>query len=220
MRVLAPIVPLVLWLAPAASACDLASAPPAIAGPATDWLAAAPEPLADSLRRRGVAFAERAAPAAALAPLCADMLPAVVIFDGPPAAVFALLTQTERQGEFMSGLRRSIPISRAPGDHIDRHDIRILFTHLTYHVRHFWDEGALRIWWDLAPGLPNDLRRMTGYWELYPLDDDRSLGFYGTSVDVGALVPARMQRTLTERSMRTAVTHIREWVDRQRRAAR
>ncbi|MEZ7981070.1 MAG: hypothetical protein QMC74_15420, partial [Myxococcota bacterium] len=41
---------------------------------------------------------------------------------------------------------------------------------------------------------------LVGYWELYPLSDRRSLGFYGTGGDVGPAIPRRIQATITRKN--------------------
>ena len=195
-----------------ASGCVLEDAPAALDSTADAWVASAPVALRRLLDEDGVAFPTQTLPKRAIAALCPAVTPAVVRFDLPPSAVFDLLIQTDRHGEFMDSLGGMSPVSRAPSDHVDRHEVKILFTSLVYHVRHHWDEERLRIWWDLSPAHENDLRGITGYWELYPLEDGGALGFYGTSVDVGPIIPKRMQAGLTARNLRSAVGRIRAWV--------
>jgi hypothetical protein len=196
-------------------ACDLASVPALLTQGAGTWLDASPVTLQDALREKGFAFTGGSIPNGAIVGLCENVTTAVVVFDDPPEEVFALLTETERHGAFMRDLDGLIPVSRAPEDHVDRHEIRILFTRIVYHTRHHWDEKTRRIWWDLSPNHSNDLSRVIGYWELYPLSGGRSLGFYGTAVDVGPVIPKRMQAAITKRKMYSAVRSIRAWVDRE-----
>ena len=195
--------------------CELEAAPAALSQSADEWLAEAPESLRRSLSEGGIAFPGRGLGAESFLPLCDAVTPAVVIFRNSPARVFELLIQTERHGEFLGKADGSGPVSRAPLDHVDRHEIQILFTSITYHLRHRWDEEGKRIWWDLSPLHDNDLSGLVGYWELYPLRDGRALGFYGTGVDVGPVIPKRMQATITRRNVRSAVLAIRDWVDRE-----
>jgi len=106
-------------------------------------------------------------------------------------------------------------VSRAPDDHLDRHEVQILFTSIVCRMRHRWDAQRERIWWDLSPGHENDLRAMDGYWELHALDDGRTLGLYGSRVDVGPLIPQGLQSSLTRRNVRAIVANIRSWVARE-----
>lgn len=205
----------VLALPEARAICAIEGAPPALMTSADEWIAASPSALRDSLRTTGIAFPTRKVRREKFAPLCDEVTPAVVVFDQNPRVVFDLLIQTERHQEFMDAFGETEPISRAPADHVDRHEVSILFTSLVYHVRHHWDVEASRIWWDLSPAHENDLRGIIGYWELYPLVGGGSVGFYGTAVDVGPMIPKRMQESLTRKNLRSAVGRIREWVVRE-----
>jgi len=191
--------------------CDPAKAPPALPGGADAWLAASSAGISSALREKRLAFPK----SRELEGLCPGMTPAVVLFAHPPEQVFELLIQTERQAEVMRFIDAIEPVSRRPEDHVDRHELKILFTRIRYHVRHHWDGEAMRIWWDLAPSHANDIREITGYWELYPLSGNRSLGLYASAVDVGPVIPRRMQAALTRKNLRSAVESFRRWVDEE-----
>ena len=199
----------------ARAACDLSRPDTRLSGDPEAWLAGAPAKLSRALERKGFAL-EDPTPHGN----CPGLVPAIVVFEHPPDTVFSLLIQTERHAEFMKSLDAASPVSRAPDAHVDRQEIRILFTRISYHLRHQWDSGSRRIWWDLSPDHPNDLRAIGGYWELHPLGEGRSLGLYGTYVDVGPVIPRRLQASLTRKNLRAAVENIRTWVNAQGRKNR
>jgi hypothetical protein len=199
----------------AEASCELARSARLVDVPAEEWLDTVPSEVAQRLNRKGFAFPEQSA-----IDKCPGMVPALVIFDAPPERVFGLLIQTERHGEFMKSLESVAPVSRRPEDHVDRHEMKILFKRISYHVRHGWSSEDRRIWWDLSPSHPNDLRSIMGFWELHPLGAERSLGLYGTRVDVGPIIPARLQESLTRKNLRTAVENVRRWVEREGGATR
>jgi hypothetical protein len=174
------------------------------------WLArAGPEVLA-TLERDKVAF-----PAAGSLEPCTDLTPALVVFDQPLETVFALLLQTERQAEYLPQVSDLRAVSRTPGPHVDRHEVSILFKRIVYHVEQHWSRAERRIWWQLSPAHDNDIRALEGFWELHPVDGGRTLGVYGSRVDVGPVLPQRMQARLTRNNVQEAIRALRAWVARQ-----
>jgi hypothetical protein len=200
----------ILSAAPAAALCRLDAATPRRPSSGEGWLARAEPGVRTALRRDKVAFPEPGD----LEP-CTDLTPALVVFDQPPETVFALLLQTERQAEFLPQVRDVRAVSRSPGPHIDRHEVAILFKRIVYHVEQHWSRDERRIWWQLSPAHDNDIRALEGFWELHPLDGGRTLGIYGSLVDVGPVLPRRMQARLTRNNLQEAIHALRAWVDRQ-----
>lgn len=199
---------------PAAALCRPGAAAPGWPPSAQGWLARAEPQVRTALQRDKVAFPE----AASLEP-CTDLIPALVVFDHPPGIVFALLLQTERQVEYVPQVRALRPVSRTPDSHVDRYEVAILFKRIVYHVEQDWSRAERRIWWQLSPAHDNDIRALEGFWELHPLDGGRTLGVYGSRVDVGPVLPQRIQARLTRNNMRDAIHALRNWVDGQDPAA-
>lgn len=169
-------------------------------------LAAQPEPFrAEVLGLRGLAFPDPVPLA------CGDYVFAVVRFDRPPDAVFALLTRTDRQGEYLSPSVTNV--LRADGESVDEYRLRVLFTKLVYQLHHRWDRDRLRIAWSLATGFEHDVRELTGWWQLYAMSGDFTLGVYAVHLDVGPLVPAAMQAAMTHNRIRESIGHLRRWVE-------
>jgi hypothetical protein len=200
----------VVTASPATALCRLEAASPQRPASAQAWLARLAPAARTALERDEVAFPEPGS----LEP-CTDLSPALVVFDQAPETVFALLVQTERQAEFLPQVSDVRPVSRAPGPHVDRHEVSILFKRIVYHVEQHASRAELRIWWQLSPAHDNDIRGLEGFWELHPLDGGRTLGVYGSLVDVGPVLPKRMQARLTRNNVEEAIRALRAWVDRQ-----
>jgi hypothetical protein len=205
----------VLTAAPAGALCRLDAAAPRQPSSAEAWLARADPEVRTALQRDEVAFPRPGS----LEP-CTDLTPALVVFDQPPETVFALLLETERQAEFLPQVSEIQPVSRPPGPHVDRHEVSILFKRIVYHVEQHWSRAERRIWWRLSPAHDNDIRALEGFWELHALDGGRTLGVYGSRVDVGPVLPRRMQARLTHNNVQQAIRALRAWVDREGAAAR
>jgi hypothetical protein len=144
---------------------------------------------------------------------CSDFQQAVVVFDRPREEVLGMLIQTHRQDEFLPSLRRVDSVERSAGHSVDRHEMKILFTKLRYHVRNQWSVDDWMIWWSLDQGRDNDILALDGYWQLYPLGDDRTLAIYASRVNVGSLIPKSVQKRLGKKKLSQSLDYFRQWVN-------
>ena len=136
----------------------------------------------------------------------------LVIFDEPVERVMALLSQTGRGGEFRPELEKDETVATYPDGTVQKEELGILFRHITYFLRYRVDPSARRITWDLDPTRANDLRQVSGSWQLYDMGDGQTLGRFGIQVDVGAL-PAFLQEYATRKKVPTTLENTRRWID-------
>lgn len=140
---------------------------------------------------------------------------AYVVFERPREQVLALLSQAERQPEYRPEIESVRTVRRFENGRVDEQRIRIAFQPLVYRLVYTRHAETGRVSWALDPEFENDLRRMEGFWELYDFRraPARTLGRFGSSVDVGPALPALVQRTLTRKTVLRYVDHTRRWVD-------
>ncbi len=138
---------------------------------------------------------------------------ALVLFDQPLHRTLRLLSQTERQSEYLPELKRVETIRRDGAAVIDEHHVRVLFIRLDYRLRTELDFEAARICWKLDPTHDNDLQVLDGYWELYELGDSRTLGVFGTRIVLSTALPAFLQNAATRRNVPRVVERMRLWVN-------
>ena len=143
---------------------------------------------------------------------------AFVIFDASPQQVYDLLQQTSRQGEFRPEVSEIRVVERVEGKHVDEHRLKILFRRYVYRLDYRFRPGAWRIEWRLDDRFDNDLKAVTGYWELYRLEDGRTLGRSGTSVQVGASVPKFLANWITRINLPKSMKNLRSWVNENARS--
>ena len=136
----------------------------------------------------------------------------LVIFNRPVERVMGLLADTGRAGEFRPELETDRTVETYSDGTLQEEGIRILFTRITYFLRYRVDFAARRITWQLDATHPSQLRRVDGYWELFDMGDDQTLGRFGVQVDVGA-VPASLQEYATRRSIPKTMENARRWID-------
>jgi hypothetical protein len=138
---------------------------------------------------------------------------AYVLFEKPRSRVVQLLIQPERQTEYRPELRYVEVVERGPDTRVDEHRIKIMFTNVVYRLRVRRDRATERLSWHLDPSFDNDLRRMQGFWELHELGENRTLGRFGSTVDVGSAVPRVLQDALSRKTVLRTVENTRKWVD-------
>ncbi len=138
---------------------------------------------------------------------------AYVIFEQPPERSYALLAASERQSEYRPDLRESRRIRLLPDGQIDEHRMRILFVSIVYRLRFSRDPAHARIAWLTDPSFENSVRKIEGFWELFALGEGRTLGRFGTMVDVGPALPRSFQDSLTRKNVLRNVKDVRRWID-------
>lgn len=142
------------------------------------------------------------------------MLNALVVFEQPRKRALRLLSQTGRQGEYRPELKRIETVKQnQDGTAIDEHQMKIMFMQIDYRVRTHYDFEAGRISWKMDPDFDNDLEDIEGYWELYELDAERTLGRFGTRVSVGPAMPIWLQDYATRKNLPQMMERMRRWVD-------
>jgi len=142
---------------------------------------------------------------------------AYVIFDHPRERVYELLAQTERQIEFRPELTSITRFRMGSTGPIDEQRLKIMFQRYAYRLQFTLDPERHRIEWTLDQSFDNDLKRVRGFWHLYPLGDGRTLGRSGASVDVGPRVPVFLQDWITRKKVPGSMARVRKWVDSEGR---
>ena len=142
------------------------------------------------------------------------MFLAYVLFEAPPARVYRFLSQTARQKEFRPELTGVETVSiTPPGRSVEEYRLKVLFQRYVYRLEYRMDPEARRLEWSLAEGFENDLDSIEGFWELYEMEGDRTLGRFGTTVDAGANIPRFLQDWLTRKNLPKQMQRVRAWVD-------
>ena len=91
--------------------------------------------------------------------------------------------------------------------------MRIMFFDLTYRIRYQIDFDIGLISWKLDPDFENSLQALEGFWELYQLDDQRTLARFGTALEAAPALPAFLQDMVTRSKLPNSIEHCRKWVN-------
>jgi hypothetical protein len=142
-----------------------------------------------------------------------DFFVAFVLFDVPVENAYRMLAQTSRQVEFRPDVRSIETVARPASGPVDEHRLRILFLDVRYRLRYQMDPAHHTMRWDLDPSFDNSLARVEGFWELYPLDAERTLARFGAVVDVGPALPRSLESWVTRKNLPRTIDRARRWVD-------
>ncbi len=140
---------------------------------------------------------------------------ALVLFNKPQSRVAALLREAERQPEYRPELVTVRTVQQLPDGRIDEQRIKILFTELVYRLRYHEDSGTGQLTWRLDDSFDNAIARMQGFWELHDFDhgSERTLGRFGSDVDVGSGVPRFVQSGMSRKTVLRYVQNVQRWID-------
>ena len=145
--------------------------------------------------------------------LSGGIIMAFVVFQHPPSRVYRFLSQTARQIEFRPELTSIETLEWVGDGPLDEQRLKILFQRYVYRLQYHLDPEKRIIRWELDPSFDNDLDQIDGYWELYDMDDGRTLGRFGTSIDIGPTVPGFLQDWVTRKNLPATMKRCRLWVD-------
>ena len=137
-----------------------------------------------------------------------------VIFEPPVDRIWHLLTQGDRQKEYRPELKRIRVIDKGSDYSLEAHELRIMFISLTYQLRFDLNRDQNFIGWSLDPGFKNDVDYISGSWQLYEMEDGRTLARFETRVRVGGALPGWLQDTVSREKIPETLKRCRVWANK------
>jgi hypothetical protein len=138
---------------------------------------------------------------------------ALVLFAQPADRVWELLLARERQREYRPELTSLAVVEQTGDGVVEEQHLKIAFLSVAYRLRDRFDADTRTITWQLDPSFESTLEHVSGYWELHPLDAERTLARFGTRVSVSAAVPGFLQNGITRKNVPESLENTRQWVD-------
>jgi len=138
---------------------------------------------------------------------------AAMILNQPIDTAWALFRHTEKQEQYLPELVKStLAEDHGNWDRIDFF-VKILFVNINYRDIHHYEPENYYFYWALDPDHKNDLKQQEGYWRLYKLDDKRTLGRYGTIVQLSDLIPKSIMETMTKQNLPVDMAAVKKYID-------
>lgn len=143
----------------------------------------------------------------------AGFIKAVAIFKVSKARAYELIVEPVKQPLYLPRLVSAKSIDApANGENIQFH-LRVLFNNIHFRTRHWFFPEYSRVEWKLDPKFKNDIADQEGFWQLYAVGPDLTVGEYGTRIDTGMAVPASIQEFLARRDIPSALTAFRAYIN-------
>ena len=111
---------------------------------------------------------------------------AVAIFDQPKARTLELMTEPSKLALFLESLDGSVTVARSEVGEISKFSVGFLWWDIDFWIQHwFYPELSRYDWYMDTKNFDNEIDGNKGFWQLYALDDKRTIGEYGVYVDTG-----------------------------------
>lgn len=141
------------------------------------------------------------------------LIGAALVFDRPPEDVWRLLSKTEDQHLYIKEVKNVKIISRQSSQDLLELEVRILGKTIIYRQAHYYDKPALYFRWELDRSFKSPVKELEGFWRLYPFANGRTLGRYGSRVQIGFGVPAFIQNALAKDNLPSALASVKNYID-------
>ncbi|HAR35844.1 MAG TPA: hypothetical protein DCR87_02845 [Acidobacteria bacterium] len=151
------------------------------------------------------------------APEGRTIISAALIFEVPAEKAWSILSDTERQAEYLEEIKELKIIEQGADYNRMFFVVRIMGQKVRYTViHHFWPD-KLYFWWELDPAEPRDLKELYGFWKLHRLDEQRTVARYGSLVRPAFPVPGFIRDWLYKANLRSSLEKVKKYVASQSR---
>lgn len=143
----------------------------------------------------------------------AGYIKAIAIFKQPKARVWELMVVPTMQPKYLPRLTNAKTVDKPDFGELVEFKLKVAFSKFVFYTRHWFYPEYSRVEWALDPKKESDIAVQEGYWQLYALDANTTIGEYGTKVDTGVAVPQFIQDYLAKKDIPTALTAFRAYMD-------
>lgn len=138
---------------------------------------------------------------------------AVAIFHQSKKRVFELMTDTATQALYLPHIVNAIVAAKPTNGELTQFALKFLWSDVKFRVQHWFYPEMSRSEWNLDTSVPHDIKAQEGYWQLYELDANTTVGEYGTKVETGMAVPKFIQDMFARGDIPKALTAFRKYMD-------
>ncbi len=138
---------------------------------------------------------------------------AVAIFKQSKKRVFELMTDTAAQALYLPHIDSATVEARPPNGELTQFILKFIWKSVKFHVQHWFYPEQSRSEWALDPSAANDIKGQEGYWQLFELGPDLTIGEYGTRIETGIAVPKFIQDIFARADIPKALTAFRKYMD-------
>jgi hypothetical protein len=143
----------------------------------------------------------------------AILVESAVLFSNTPDRTWALISATEKQPVYLANLKSVKVLSKSSEKAIEIFTAKLLFFKFIFGVVQNYNEENKWLHWSLYADYPeNDVDSLSGFWQLYPYEDGKTLARYGTYVALKN-VPDFIENMFRKSSAKQAMISVKKYVD-------
>jgi hypothetical protein len=143
----------------------------------------------------------------------AGYIRAVALFEGPKDRVYELIVEPTKQPLYLPRLTGAEAVDVQQNGELIEFNLRVLMVRIQFYTQHWFYPEYSRVEWFLDHDRNNGIAEQEGYWQLYAVNENLTVGEYGTLVNTGVAVPRRIQEMLARRDIPSALTAFRSYID-------
>ena len=143
----------------------------------------------------------------------AGYIHAIAIFKQPKKRVYDLMIESDRQVLYLPRITDAKAVDTPPNGMLVEFKLKVVFSKFIYYTRHWFYPEYSRVEWALDPTYKSDIKLQEGYWQLYEVGPNLTVGEYGTKIDTGVAVPQFIQDFLARKDIPKAMTAFRAYMD-------
>jgi len=141
------------------------------------------------------------------------LIEAVIIFNVTPETSWKLISKTEDQSLYLNESKEIEVISKTPEKAVEVHTAGVMFMKFVYGVMEYYHPHAMWLRWELDANYPeNDLRELSGYWQLYSYGNGQTLARYGNKASAKN-VPRFIEDMFKKGGVRKGLASVKKYVD-------
>lgn len=138
---------------------------------------------------------------------------AVAFFKQPKARAFSLIIEPSLQPLYLPRLVSATAVEQPTNGELDEFTLKVLIAKFVFRTRHWFYPEHSRVEWSLEKNWKNDIDAQDGYWQLYAVTPELTVGEYGTMIDTGIAVPGWVQDMLARKDIPKALTAFRKYIN-------
>jgi len=140
------------------------------------------------------------------------VLSAALLFPRPVEKVWAVLSATERQVDYLDEIEELKTIERAPDHNKVEFLVRVMGQKVRYTVVHHFVPEEYYFWWELDRSVHNDLKELFGFWKLY-YAGDKTVGRYGSYVRPDFALPGFLRSMVLRSNIKLTLEKVRNFIE-------
>jgi len=137
---------------------------------------------------------------------------AALLFPLPVEKVWAVLSATERQVEYLEEIEELKTVEQAADHNRVEFLVRIMGLKVSYTVVHHFFPGEYYFWWELDRSVHNDLKELYGFWKLYPAGD-KTVGRYGSYVQPDFSLPGFLRSMVLRSNIKLTLVKVKKFIE-------